>query len=219
MKQDSIPHYLAELVLVGRAVLVIGGGAVARRKIDGLLACGALVTVVSPELEAGVAALVESGQVVCRSERFSFTWLMQEPRPFLVFVATSDAKLNQAVARACVQQGILCNSADDPTSSGFLVPAVVRRGGVTVAVGTGGLSPALSRVLKERIDAWLEPGWGELAACFGAWRGRVAAAIPDAASRQRFWRATACAALAGEWLSGERLDGWFKQRLERDGQG
>ncbi len=216
MAQDITPHYMAELVLAGRWVLVIGGGEVARRKIDGLLQCGALVTVVAPELEGQIAAWVAAGRVVHWAERFSSAWLTKEPRPCLVFVATNQAALNQEVARMCAQQGLLCNSADDPSSSGFLVPAVVRRGRVVVGVGSGGLSPALSRVLKERIDGWLEPGWGELAASFGVWRSRVMARIPAGGQRQKFWRESAQAVLSEAWIPKERLDAWFEERLKNE---
>lgn len=209
-----MPHYMVELVLARRAVLVVGGGQVARRKIEGLLACHAQVTVVAPELDPQVAAWVASGEVACWPERFRAGLLERKPLPFLVFAATGAADLNREVARVCHERGILCNSADDPASSGFLVPAVVRRGRVSVAVGTGGLSPALSRVLKERIDDWLEPGWGALAERFGAWRARVTAAIPEAVRRQQFWRASAQAAVREGCLNGTDHDAWLQRRLE-----
>ncbi|MBF0628033.1 MAG: bifunctional precorrin-2 dehydrogenase/sirohydrochlorin ferrochelatase [Magnetococcales bacterium] len=212
-----MPHYLAELVLEGRETLVVGGGRVARRKIEGLLATGARVTVLAPTLDPVVAHWVEAGRVAHWSGVFSAEVLAQRPKFLLVFAATDRADLNREVARLCGAEGILCNSADDPASSGFLVPAVVRRGEVVVAIGTGGRSPALSRVLKERIDDWLEPGWAALAEVFGAWRERVVEVIPQAAARQSFWRVTAIrAACAGEEgaLDGKDADAWFRQRLQ-----
>ncbi|NGZ05359.1 MAG: bifunctional precorrin-2 dehydrogenase/sirohydrochlorin ferrochelatase [Magnetococcales bacterium] len=194
MDQHSTPHYLAELVLAGKAVLVAGGGRVARRKIEGLINCQAAITVVAPHLDPVVSQWVEARQITHWPERFSPALLTRPPRPWLVFAATDQATLNQEIARLCTQAGVWCNSADDPGVSGLLVPAVVRRGEVVVAVGTGGGSPALSRVIKERIDAWLEPGWAGIAAAFKAWRGRVAQQIPDSTTRQNFWRHTAQAA-------------------------
>lgn len=208
-----MPHYMAELVMAGRPVWVIGGGVVARRKIGGLLACGAVVTVIAPELDPGVVAWVVAERVRHWPERFSPALLARRPAPLLVFAATGDAALNREVARICGEEGLLCNSADDPGSSGFLVPAVVRRGRVTVAVGSGGTSPAVSRVLKERIDGWLEPGWGELAAAFGAWRQRVVGLIPEGEARQRFWRESALEAVRGEWRSREGWSRWLRARL------
>ncbi|MBF0340956.1 MAG: bifunctional precorrin-2 dehydrogenase/sirohydrochlorin ferrochelatase [Magnetococcales bacterium] len=217
--EHSMPHYMAELVLAGRNVLMVGGGRVARRKIEGLLVCGAKVTVVAPTLDAVVAQWVARGQVAYRRESFAEGMLEESPRPLLIFAATDQAGLNREIARLSGIHGILCNSADDPGSSGFLVPAVVRRGEVAVAVGSGGRSPALSRVLKEHIDAWLEPGWGELAQVFGDWRPRVAERIPDSQTRQSFWRSTALAAAdpQNSALTGDTR-GWLQDRLEKQTQ-
>ncbi|MBF0215179.1 MAG: bifunctional precorrin-2 dehydrogenase/sirohydrochlorin ferrochelatase [Magnetococcales bacterium] len=216
MDQHSMPHYMAELVLAGRQTLVVGGGRVARRKIEGLLITGARVTVVAPALDPLVASRVAAGEVIHWPECFSEALLDREPRPVLVFAATDRAERNREVAALCAQRGLWCNSADDPGSSGFLVPAMVRRGEVVVAVGSGGRSPALSRVLKERIEAWLEPGWGGLAQAFGRWRGPVTQRIPDDETRQNFWRATALEAVNPETgaLSGD-AEAWMIQRLKR----
>ncbi|MBF0273195.1 MAG: bifunctional precorrin-2 dehydrogenase/sirohydrochlorin ferrochelatase [Magnetococcales bacterium] len=210
-----MPHYMAELVLEDKETLVVGGGRVARRKIEGLLASGARVTVVAPALDPVVSEWVLGGRITHWSSLFAESMLDRPPRPWLVFAATDLAERNREVARLCAQRGLWCNSADDPGSSGLLVPAVVRRGEVVVAVGSGGRSPALSRVLKERIDAWLEPGWSELAEVFGRWRPRVVERIPDAEARQAFWRITALEAAQSEAepLTGE-AESWLARRLE-----
>lgn len=205
-----MPHYPVELILTGQPVLVIGGGAVARRKVAGLLECGARVTVAAPVLEPWLTEQAEQGAI--HSIAAPFTPALLAPRPLLVFAA-GPGELNREVARLCREQGILCNSADDPGVSGFLVNAVVRRGGVSVGIGTGGQSPALSRLLKERIDAWLEPEWGEVARLFGAERERVRQAIPDATMRQRFWRET-CLAVGREGVLKAGGAAWFKEKLD-----
>ncbi|MEO5346608.1 MAG: bifunctional precorrin-2 dehydrogenase/sirohydrochlorin ferrochelatase [Magnetococcus sp. YQC-9] len=216
MTHHSMPHYMAELVLTDRPVLVVGGGRVARRKIEGLLDTGARVTVVAPQLDPVVAKWAVAGRIHHRPERFSCTHLESPQRPFLVFAATDKAELNREIGATCVACGLLCNSADDPESSGFLVPAVVRRGAVTLAVGSGGRSPALMRVLKERLDAWLEPGWGALVELFGRRRQAVSARIPDPEARQSFWRTTALAAARDpELLAGKRAEAWFEEQLHR----
>lgn len=220
MAHDSMPHYMAELVLADRPVLVVGGGRVARRKIEGLLVTGARVTVMAPHLDPVVAGWAATGRIDHWPQAFSIRLLDRPPRPLLVFAATDQAELNRSIGAACREHGLLCNSADDPESSGFLVPAVVRRGAVTVAVGSGGRSPALMRVLKERIDAWLEPGWGELAALFGHWRGAIQARIADPEIRQNFWRATAVEAARdpeGPPLRGD-AEAWFEARVREQGE-
>ena len=208
--------YMAEMVLEGRPVLFIGGGQVALRKLTHLLACGPRITVVAPELHPRLAERVREGQCLYRAERFSLTLLDVSPPPALVFAVTGEAALNKEIARQCRQRGLWCNSADDPKSSSFLVPAVVRRGPVTLAVASRGCSPALSRLLKERLDAWLEPGWGPLTALFGSMRTRVKEALPESTTRQSFWRNT-CLAVAQERRF-EKKDNlhWFETRLAQE---
>ena len=205
--------YMTEMVLEGRPVLCIGGGQVALRKLSGLLVCGPEITVVAPEWHPGIVALAEAGRIVCRTEPFSPALLEALPRPVLVFAATGEERLNREIARQAAQRDLFCNSADDPESSGFLVPAMVRRGPVVVAVSTGGNSPALARLLKERLEVWLEPGWGSLALLFGALRDRVKRSLPDPVVRQSFWRAT-CLAVAQErrFERGDHEE-WLKARL------
>lgn len=207
--------YVVEMALAGRPVLLIGGGTVALRKLTGLLLAEPRIMVVAPALHPRVAERVRDGCCVHRPERFSPSLLDVSPPPALVFAVTGDAALNQEIARQCAQRGLLCNSADTPESSGFRVPAVVRRGPVTVAVATNGCSPALSRLLKERIEAWLEPGWGTLAALFGAMRTRVKRDLPDARSRHTFWRDT-CLAVERERRH-EKTDNsrWFEGRMSQ----
>ncbi|ABK46102.1 precorrin-2 dehydrogenase [Magnetococcus marinus MC-1] len=207
-------HYMAELILTGRPVLVIGGGQVAQRKLRGLMPSGACITVVAPHLSDEIAQLVTTGQLEHWAEPFTPTQL--EPHWSLIFAATGDGALNRQIALLCAEKGYFCNSADGPEVSGFIVPAVVRRGDVTVAVSTGGLSPSLSRLLKERIEAWLEPGWGELAQLFGAMRQTVLARIPHAATRYRFWRHIALAAQQEQRFN-QQTDSraWFENKLDR----
>ncbi|MEO5363863.1 MAG: bifunctional precorrin-2 dehydrogenase/sirohydrochlorin ferrochelatase [Magnetococcus sp. DMHC-8] len=211
--------YMTEMVLEGRPVLCIGGGQVALRKIAGLLGCGPRITVVAPELHPELVTLVQAGRLDHRAVSFAPALLEEVPRPVLVFAATGQWALNREIARLAAAQGLLCNSADDPASSGFLVPAVVRRGPVVVAASTGGHSPALARLLKERLEVWLEPGWGNLALLFGAMRARVKACFPDSPARQAFWRAT-CLAVARERRF-EQADNeqWLTTRLAEAGGG
>ncbi|MEO5370130.1 MAG: bifunctional precorrin-2 dehydrogenase/sirohydrochlorin ferrochelatase [Magnetococcus sp. DMHC-1] len=225
-------HYMAELILTDRPVLMVGGGKVARRKLAGLLASGARVRIVAPELDPWVAERVQAGMIqagqaggagqgvgrhvplVHVADFFQPHHLAGEEPPVLVFAATSDANLNREIARLCQARGLLCNSADDPAVSGFLVAAMVRRGPVVVGVGSGGLSPALARLLKERLDRWLEAGWGQVATLFGSKRDLVKGVLPDGEGRQRFWRETTTALeREGRWDRNDN-EPWFLARLE-----
>ncbi|MBF0402065.1 MAG: bifunctional precorrin-2 dehydrogenase/sirohydrochlorin ferrochelatase [Magnetococcales bacterium] len=205
--------YMTEMVLEGRPVLCFGGGQVALRKLTGLLPCGAQLTVVAPDLHPQLAKWVQAGQIQHRAEPFVSAQLDLLPRPVLVFAATGQASLNREIAAQAAQRGMLCNSSDDPESSGFLVPAVVRRGPVTVGVSTSGCSPALARLLKERLNFWLEPGWAGLASLFGLVRNRVKLRLPDPVVRQQFWRETCLAVAAERRFERQENDHWLEARI------
>jgi siroheme synthase-like protein len=141
-------HYPVFLDLAGRPCVVIGGGAVAERKVEGLVAAGAEVAVVSPELTAALAELAAAGRIrhVPRGYRRGDLAGFQ-----LAFVATDDRGVNALVASEGHGRGVPVNAADDPEHCDFILPAVLRRGGVVIAVGTGGASPALAAVIRDEI--------------------------------------------------------------------
>lgn len=205
--------YMTEMVLEGRPVLCIGGGEVAQRKLSGLLPCGPQITVIAPDLHPQVAEWVKRGRIQHQAALFSPAHLDLPPRPTLVFAATHQATLNQEIARQATQRGLLCNSSDDVASSTFLVPAVVRRGPITVGVATAGCSPALARLLKERLNIWLEPGWGEIALLFGALREQVKQAFPNPLTRQTFWRDTCLAAARERRYEEPENSRWLAERI------
>jgi siroheme synthase-like protein len=159
--------------LAGRSCVVLGGGAVAERKVEGLLAAGAVVTVVSPSLTAPLSALVESGAIAHVARGYAAGDLFGAA---LAFAATDDGAINAAVAREGRERGVWVNAADDPANCDVILPAVVRRGAITVAIGTGGASPALARAVRERIDRALPEAYGTLAEIAGDVRRELRAA-------------------------------------------
>ena len=143
--------YPVNLVLDGRACLVVGGGTVAARKVDGLRAGGARVTVIAPE--------------ICDEIR-QWTDVTVEPRPYrpgdlagywLVVAATDDRGVNAAVYRDGERSHVWVNGADDPEHCSFTLPSVLRRGALVVSVSTSGRSPALSSWLRRRLEAEIGP--------------------------------------------------------------
>jgi precorrin-2 dehydrogenase/sirohydrochlorin ferrochelatase len=150
------PQYPVNLNLAGRPCLVVGGGAVAHGKVLGLLAVDAVVTVVAPAVVDGIVAL--EGVAVQRRAYEPGDVLGQR----LVITATDDADVNRRVYLDGEAAGVWVNSADDPVNCAFTLPAVVRRGPVTVAVSTGGTSPALASWLRDRLAAELGPEYEEL---------------------------------------------------------
>ncbi len=106
---------------------------------------------------------------------------------WLIIAATSDREMNAAVARAAESANRFCNVVDDPDLGNFIMPAIMDRSPVTVAVSTGGTSPVLARWLKGRIESMLPTGVGALARLAGRWRTRVRDGIGDLDQRRRFW--------------------------------
>ncbi len=140
------------LDLTDRPCLVVGGGAVAQRKVEGLLQVGARVTVVSPSLTHALLAMATGARLHWRPREYT----QGDAAGFvLVMVATDDIRVNGAVAAECRERGIWVNCADDPERCDFILPSVLRRGAVTVSVSTGGQSPTMARLVREELDALL----------------------------------------------------------------
>lgn len=149
-------QYPVNLVLDGRRCLVVGGGKVALRKVEGLVACGGRVTVVArrvdPELRALDGVAIEERP--WRPEDLDGMWL--------VIAATDDPAVNRAVYDAGQRAGVWVNGADDPANCSFTLPSVVRRGDLQVTVSTGGRSPALATWLRRRLEGEIGPEYAVL---------------------------------------------------------
>jgi precorrin-2 dehydrogenase/sirohydrochlorin ferrochelatase len=140
--------------LQDKKVLVVGGGKVAQRKIETLLKYGAFVQVIARELTAELEQLRSGKRIEFLSVEFSEASL---EGAFLVFAATDDASLNRKVSQAAQQRGLLVNAVDQPADCNFIVPSILSRGDLLIAVSTSGKSPAFAR--KVRVE--LERHFGE----------------------------------------------------------
>ena len=145
-------YYPLFLDIAGKAAVVIGGGEVALRKVKGLLDAGAQVTVVSPALHPDLEALVAAGRVRHIARQYSPGDLEGH---LLAFVSTDDRSVNAAVAREGKQREVWVNVVDDPANCDFIVPGIVRRGDIILAVSTSGDSPAMARKLREDLEQFL----------------------------------------------------------------
>ena len=149
-------QYPVNLVLDGRRCLVVGGGTIALRKVEGLLACGGRVTVVAPRITAALRALSD---VMIQERR----WRPDDlDGMWLVIAATDDPAVNRAVYEAGQRAGVWVNGADDPSNCSFTLPSVVRRGDLQVTVSTGGRSPALATWLRRRLEGEIGPEYAVL---------------------------------------------------------
>jgi precorrin-2 dehydrogenase/sirohydrochlorin ferrochelatase len=144
-------------IIEDKPCLVVGGGAVGERKVADLLVAGARVTVVSRTLTPELAALAERGEIRYLPEDFTAP---QVEGMALVMAATDDPEVNAAVFAAAQARAIWVNVADDPEHCTFIVPAQVRRGELTLAISTGGASPALASQLRQDLQQQFGPEYG-----------------------------------------------------------
>jgi precorrin-2 dehydrogenase/sirohydrochlorin ferrochelatase len=155
----SAPLYPLSLRVAGRACVVVGGGTVAARKVGSLVAAGAAVTVVAPELGEQLTA-EHAGDP-------GWFWIARAFEPedcagcLLLVAATADREVNRRAAEAGRAAGALVNVVDDPEGSDFVVPSVVRRGPLQIAVSTAGLAPAFSASLRRRLEHQFPPEYGQ----------------------------------------------------------
>ncbi len=167
-----------------RAVLVLGGGAVAERKVAALLAAQALVTVNAPALSPRLRRWADQGLIAYRPQAFQPDWL---DAVWLLVAATSDQAMNREVAAAAMRRRIFANVVDDAALSSFHVPAVVDRSPLTIAISSGGAAPMLARLLRERLETALDESLGALATLAAKLRKRIRLRFPEMAGRRGFY--------------------------------
>jgi uroporphyrin-III C-methyltransferase/precorrin-2 dehydrogenase/sirohydrochlorin ferrochelatase len=194
-----------------RPAVIVGGGEVAARKAQLLLEAGASVRVVSPMLGAELQALYATQRIEHRAEVFTPSVL---DGAVLVIAASGVRAVNAAAAAAARARGIPVNTVDDLAHSDFILPAIVDRSPVVVAVGTSGNSPVLARFVRERIEALLPPTLGRLAAFAGRWRKRVARRLGTVLQRRRFWEQVLAGPVASHVLEGHESQADFELRRQ-----
>lgn len=182
MSLDDARLYPLFADLRGRVVLVVGGGAVARRKVESLLDTGAQVHVGAPWLEPALATWAASGRIRHLDGSFEAAWL---DTAWLVIAATDDAGVNAQVAEAASARRIWANVVDDTALSRFHVPARVERGPLQIAISSGGGAPMLARLVRERLETQFDASFGALAELLAQHRERIRARWPDIGARRR----------------------------------
>jgi uroporphyrin-III C-methyltransferase / precorrin-2 dehydrogenase / sirohydrochlorin ferrochelatase len=201
------------LDLRGAPVLIVGGGEIAARKLTLLSSANADITVVAPEALPSIAAFA-SGNLRWLARRF-------EPADVrgmrLVIAATTDREVNAEVAAAGREANVPVNVVDDATLSTFIVPAIVDRSPLVVAISSGGAAPVLATRLRARIEALLDESWGRLALFADRWRARIRLAVPDLGIRRRFYDWLLDGPVAAGVRAGRTVeaDQWMEERLAR----
>ncbi|MFQ6004919.1 MAG: siroheme synthase CysG [Woeseia sp.] len=177
-------YFPAFLNIRGRPCLLVGGGVVASRKADSLLAAGASLTVVAPEIGPRLERLAASGRITHLARGFRTADLTGY---WLVVNAGDDRQTGRRVFEAADEARVFCNSVDDAANCSYLTPAIVDRSPVVVAVSSGGAAPLLVRKIRAQIETILPARIGRLAALAGEWRERVKKRFHDSLGRRRFW--------------------------------
>ena len=163
-------YYPAFLNIEGKHCVVFGGGIAAEGKISKLQDAGAKVTVVSPQLTHAIHNSVQQGHL---------SWQAREYQPgdlagaFLGIAATNVRSVNQCIFQEAEELGVLLNVVDEPAQCSFIAPALVKRGPVTVAISTGGASPALARKLREELTSSPVLAWADLTGIISQARQQV----------------------------------------------
>jgi uroporphyrin-III C-methyltransferase / precorrin-2 dehydrogenase / sirohydrochlorin ferrochelatase len=186
--------------LRGQKVLIVGGGEVALRKISLLERTGASITVVAPDIAPELMSRAAAGKVKLFIREFSPEDL-QGAR--LVIVATSRRAVNRWIASLSESRNIPVNVVDDAESSRFIVPAIIDRDPVLVAVSTGGASPVLARRLRERLEALIPAGIGELASWLRTLRDASRRKLRQGGARRRFFEAIVDGPAARRFIAGD----------------
>ncbi len=191
------------LRLNGRRVLVVGGSEAAAAKVRLLLPTGAEIVVVAPEVCDALADLAMEQRIELHVRDF----VADDLRAMrLCIVAVEDSEVAAMVAAQADTAGVLVNVVDRPEMCDFIVPAIVDRAPVTVAISTGGSAPGLARDIRTRIELAVPPGIGVLGALLRDWRSCVSAALPDRTARRHFWDAVMSGPEAQAALDGDRAE-------------
>lgn len=167
-----------------RRALVVGGGEVAVRKVGLLLEAGAAVHVVSPALVPALQEQVDSGAISCRHGAFVPSDL---DGVALVVAATDDEAVNRQVSELAQARNLPVNVVDNPALCSFVMPSIIDRSPVQIAVSTGGASPVLARLLRARLESAIPAAYGRLAQLVETFRDKVKARFKDTNARRNFW--------------------------------
>ena len=163
-------YYPVNLDIRNRKCLVVGGGSVGTRKVMTLLDCGAKVTVVSNEVIGKLYKLADNGDIVLKKRPFQISDL---DKMFLVIGATDNPELNLQIHTEAERVGMLCNIADRPEVCNFILPAIVNRGDLIIAISTSGKSPAFAKMMRKNLEKEFGTEYAEFLQLMGGIRNKL----------------------------------------------
>jgi precorrin-2 dehydrogenase/sirohydrochlorin ferrochelatase len=169
--QNLLMSYYPILIqLEGMKAVVVGGGVVAERKIDTLLACHADIHIISRELTPKLSKYLEERRIKLSGHEFKDSYLADA---FVVIAATDDPLLNRKVSESASARGLLINAVDQPADCNFIVPSILRRGDLLVAVSTSGKSPAFAKRVREELEEQFGDEYGSFLVLMGHLREEI----------------------------------------------
>jgi precorrin-2 dehydrogenase/sirohydrochlorin ferrochelatase len=176
-----MPKYPIFLELGGRRAVIVGGGAVATQKAQALLAAGARLVVVSKDIDDALSSLCRGSNAELIKSGYSKSYIAEAA---LVIAATSNERLNKQIYKDCQELEILCNVVDSPELCDFIVPAVVKRGDLQIAIGTEGHCPAYAGHLRKKLERTFTEKHGEFLAELEDLRKHIIEDVSDQAKRK-----------------------------------
>jgi precorrin-2 dehydrogenase / sirohydrochlorin ferrochelatase len=201
----QFPYYPIFLDIEGRNAVIIGGGNVCARKAETMMNYGARVTVVSPEFTEEIERWAGAGALEIRRKRYEESDL---DGANIVIASTDDQAVNEQVAADCRRRRIPVNVVDVTPLCEFIVPAIVDKGSVTIAVSTGGKSPAIARTLKEDLQRLIGPEYTEVNDVLGTLRESAKRVLPTDVERKRFFDGIISRGILDMLREGRRVDAY-----------
>jgi siroheme synthase-like protein len=199
------PYYPIYLDIENREVVIIGGGNVCARKAETMMKYGARVTVVAPELTEEIEGWAREGCLAVRRKRYDHSDLEGAN---IVIASTDDQSVNEQIAADCRARRIPVNVVDVTPLCEFIVPAIIEKGSVQIAVSTGGKSPALARTLKEDLQRLIGPEYAEVNDTLGTLREEAKRVLPTDVDRKRFFDGIIAAGILDMLRAGRKREAY-----------
>jgi siroheme synthase-like protein len=203
--KKKYPYYPVYLDIEERDVLIIGGGNVCARKAETMMKYGAHVTIVSPDFTDEIEQWAREGVLELRRKPYEEADLTGAS---IVIASTDDPCINARIARDCRRRKIPVNVVDVTHLCEFIVPAIVERGTIQIAVSTGGKSPALARTLKEDLQKFVGPEYDEVNQVLGSLRTAAKKILPTDLDRKRFFDGIIASGILEMLREGRRNDAY-----------
>jgi siroheme synthase-like protein len=214
--KKKFPYYPIYIDIEDHAVLIVGGGIVCTRKAETMMRYGGRVTIVSPEITEEIAAWERDGALTVKLKKYAEADLEGAS---MVIASTDDQCVNARVARDCRRRRLPVNVVDVTHLCEFIVPAIIEKGSIQIAISTGGKSPALGRTLKEDLQRTIGPEYAEVNDLLGTLRKSAKEVLPTDVDRKRFFDGVIAAGVLDMLRQGQRREAFetIARACETDG--